>query len=116
MQAAILERLANQQKATGLDLQNMDVTTTNVTFDNNQAHATVAFHLKGDPNLTSGMTMQYTLQAENGKWVVTKVGNSSGHSMMNPMGGGTGTTLPPGHPSINQGASPANPHAAAPTQ
>lgn len=113
VQAAILERL---KAHSGLDLNSIDVNTTEVTFENNQAHATVSFHPKGDANLKSGMTMKYTLEARDGKWVVTKLGDSSGHSMSNPMQSGNGGNLPAGHPSLDQGASPADPHAAAPTQ
>jgi hypothetical protein len=88
-----------------------------VTFENNLAYATVSFHPKDDPSLKSGMAMKYTLEARDGKWVVTKVGDSAGHSMSNPMQGASGdSTLPPGHPSLDQGASPANPQVPAPTQ
>lgn len=113
VQAAILDRL---QTHSGLDLKSMDVVTTNVSFENNLAYATVSFHPKGDPSLKDGMSMKYTLEAHEGKWVVTKVSNSAGHSMSNPMPDGSGENLPPGHPSLEQGASPANPHAPAPTQ
>jgi hypothetical protein len=114
VQAAIFDRLKTHS---GLDLNSMDVSTTNVSFEKNLAYATVSFHPKGDPNLKSGMTMKYTLEAQNGKWVVTKVGDSAGHSMSNPMQSSAGGSLPPGHPSVDQGASPVNPHAVAtPTQ
>jgi hypothetical protein len=113
VQAAIIDRLQNHS---GLDLKSMDVATTNVSFENSLAYATVSFHPKGDPNLKSGMTMKYTLEARDGKWVVTKVGDSAGHSMSNPMQSGSSENLPPGHPSLDQGASPANPHIPAPTQ
>ena len=113
VQAAILDRL---QSHSGLDLKSMDVSTTDVSFESNLAYATVSFHPKGDPNLKNGMTMKYTLEARDGKWVVTKVGDSAGHSMANPMQGGSGDNLPAGHPSLNQGASPANPHEPAPSQ
>jgi hypothetical protein len=114
VQAAILDRLQNHS---GLDLKSIDVSTTNVTFENNLAYATVSFRPKGDPNLKSGMAMKYTLEAKDGKWVVTKVGDSAGHSMSNPApSSSSSSTLPPGHPSLDQGASPANPHVPAPTQ
>ena len=113
VQAAIMDRL---QTHSGLDLKSMDVATTNITFDGNQAHATVHFHPKDDPKLDSGMSMTYTLQAQGGKWVVTKVGDSAGHSLSNPMQNGATGSLPPGHPPLDQGASPANPHAPASTQ
>ena len=95
VQAAILDRLQNHS---GLDLKSMDVATTDVSFENNLAYATVAFHPKGDPNLKSGMSMKYTLEMQDGKWIVTKVGDSGGHAMP------------------NQGAIPANPHTPGTTQ
>ncbi len=113
VQAAILDRL---QTHSGLDLKSMDVATTNVSFENNLAYATVSFHPKDDPNLKSGMSMKYTLEARDGKWVVTKVGDSAGHSMSNPRQNGSGEKLPAGHPSLDQGASPADPHGAVPSQ
>jgi hypothetical protein len=113
VQAAILDRL---QSHSGLDLKSMDVATTNVSFENNLAYATVSFHPKGDPNLKSGMSMQYILESHDGKWVVSKVGGSAGHSTSNPTQSGSSDSLPAGHPSLDQGASPANPHIPASTQ
>ena len=111
VQAAIVDRL---QSHSGLDMKGMNVNTTDVRFENNLAYATVSFHPKDDPNLSNGMTMKYTLEAHDGKWVVTKVGDSAGHSMANPVQSGPGQKLPAGHPSLDQGASPANPHTVAP--
>ncbi len=81
VQAAVLERLQNHS---GLDLKSMDVTTTNVSFQDNMAYATVSFHPKDDPTVNGGMSMKYTLEARDGKWVVTKVGDSAGHAMTPP--------------------------------
>jgi hypothetical protein len=83
VQAAILDRLQNHS---GLDLKSMDVATTNVSFENNMAYATVTFHPKDDPTVNGGMSMKYTLEARDGKWVVTKVGDSAGHTMAHPLG------------------------------
>jgi hypothetical protein len=117
VQAAILDRLQNHS---GLDLKSMDVATTDVSFENNLAHATVSFHTKGDPTVNGGMTMKYTLEARDGKWLVVKVGDSAGHSMTNQTPGADASSLPAGHPSVNalqnQGASPDNPHTPAPIQ
>jgi len=114
VQAAILDRL---QSHSGLDLKSMDVTTTNLSFDSNLAYATVAFHPKSDNSVSGGMTMKYTLEARGGKWVVVKVGDSSGHPAANSLPDGSGgSTLPPGHPSLNEGASPDSPQSPAPTQ
>jgi hypothetical protein len=116
VQAAILDRLQNHS---GLDLKGMDVATTNVSFEGNLAYATVSFHPKDDLTVNGGMSMKYTLEARDGKWVVTKVGDSAGHSMASPMAGSHRSSLPPGHPfvspSTNQGASPDNPHPPAQT-
>jgi len=108
VQAAVFDRLNHS----GLDLKSMDIATTNVSFESNLAYATVTFHPKDDPTVNGGMSMKYTLEARDGKWVVTKVGDSTGHSMASPAPGDA--NLPPGHPSIrppsNQGASPDNLH------
>ena len=99
VQKAIVERL---QSRSGLDLQQLDVTTTSLSFDKNKAYATVAFHPKGTSAVNSGMTMKYTLEEQSGKWVVVKVGDQQGHGM--PGHGGIGGQLPPGHPQLNSDA------------
>jgi hypothetical protein len=98
IQAAIVNRL---QTRSGLDMKSLDVTTTAVSFDKNMAYATVAFHPKGDASVNSGMVMKYTLEQRDGKWVVIKVGDSSGHSLAG-HAGAQGDQLPPGHPSLDQ--------------
>jgi hypothetical protein len=108
VQAAVVERL---QAHSGLDLKDLDVTTTDVQFERNKATATVAFHPKGDTSVNSGMTMKYNLEERDGKWVVTGVNSPSGSSFgahpsdgVPPAGGpatGAGDgALRPGHPSI----------------
>jgi hypothetical protein len=95
VQQAIVERLHSHS---GLDLNSMTLTTTDVSFSNNKAFATVAFHPNGDSAVNSGMTMKYTLEARDGKWVVVGVADSQGHGLTgNPASGG-GMALPPGHP------------------
>ena len=103
VQEAILQRL---QTRSGLELNSLDITTTSVRFEKNLAYATVAFHPKGDTRVGSGMLMNYTLENRDGKWVVTRVGDSQGHAAMGPTGAGA-QGLPPGHPAVD----PANPHA-----
>ncbi len=100
VQQAIVERL---QSHSGLDLKDLDITTTDVQFDKTKAVATVAFHSKSDTSVNSGMTMKYNLEERDGKWVVTGVANAEGTPMsMHPMtpGSGGNPTLPPGHPSV----------------
>jgi len=76
----------------------MTLTTTDVSFAKNKAYATVAFHPNNEPALNSGMTMKYTLEARDGKWVVVNVADSQGHGLSgNPASGGS-MQLPPGHP------------------
>lgn len=106
VQEAVIERL---EAHSGLDLKALDVTTTDVNFEKNKATATVAFHPKGDPSINSGMTMKYTLEERDDKWVVTGVNSASGSAMgahppLSPGasdGSGAGQ-LPPGHPSIDE--------------
>ncbi len=99
VQQAIIERLKTKS---GLDINSLDITTTSVSFNRNMAYATVAFHPKADPSVNSGMTMKYTLEDREGKWVVVDVADSQGRGM----GGhstASGDQLPPGHPSLSSG-------------
>src|SRR5258708_26863873 len=93
---AILSRL---EEHSGLDLHNLDVNTTAVTFDKKMAYATVFFHPKNDSKVDGGMTMKYTLADRDGKWVVVNVADSRGHGLA---GGAPAATdsLPPGHPQV----------------
>lgn len=111
VQAAVVERL---QSKTGLNVSELDVNTTSVTFDKNMAYATVAIHPKGDSSVNHGMAVKYTLEDRDGKWVVVKLNSPSGNPA-GAMGGKNtpGEALPPGHPSVAPGGSDAlpNPHA-----
>lgn len=98
IQQAIVTRLASNS---GIDLSALDVTTTSVSFHNNMAYATVAFHPKNDTNVASNMLMKYTLQAENGKWVVVKAEHAQGE-LTSGAASATGERLPPGHPPVGQ--------------
>ena len=101
VQEAIMQRL---EQSTGLDLKSLDVTTTSVTFNKNLAYATVSFHPKNDPSVNSGMTMKYTLEKRDGKWVVVNVADSQGHGLSGHSRTGE-QQLPAGHPPVD-GASP----------
>lgn len=96
VQEAIIGRLAAHS---GLDLKSVDVNTTDVSFEKNMAYATVAFHPKGDPTVNSGMTMKYTLEDRDNKWVVVNVADSQGHGL-NAHPKDSGAQLPPGHPAL----------------
>ncbi len=97
VQEAIVSRL---QAKSGLDLNSLDITTTSVSFNKNMAYAIVAFHPKGDPTVNGGMTMKYTLEARDGKWVVVNVGDSQGRGLAGHPA--SGDQLPPGHPSVSE--------------
>jgi hypothetical protein len=97
VQEAILSRL---QSHSGLDLKELDVNTTAVSFEKNRAYATVAFHPKGDSAVNSGMSLKYTLEDRDGKWVVINVADSQGHGISGHASAG-GDQLPPGHPSLD---------------
>lgn len=102
VQAAIVERL---QSKTGLNVSDLDVNTTDVRFEKNQAFATVSIHPKGDTQISHGMAMKYTLEERDGKWVVTQLNSPTGMphvgSGMGPATGGE--PLPPGHPAVEPG-------------
>lgn len=95
VQQAIVNRL---QTRSGLDVNGLDVTTTEVSFQKNMAYATVSIHPKTDPSI-QGMVMKYTLEDRDGKWVVVNVADSQGHGMAG-HSSATGQELPPGHPAI----------------
>jgi hypothetical protein len=90
---------------TGLDVSRMDVDVSGMTFERDQARATVVFRPKGSTE-GGGMTMNYSFDRKGDKWVVHGRQDSS----VNPHGaGGLSTlpqagddaappTLPPGHP------------------
>jgi hypothetical protein len=111
-----------------INLSAMDMDVTNYSVQGNRAQAQVEFRPKGGG--PAGMQVSYTLEKQNGAWIVqnaqplnlgsmqqpgtaanpnmTSSGPSSSGSMPNfhdlvPGGGGNGggNTLPPGHPPIN---------------
>jgi hypothetical protein len=104
VRAAIMDRIQNK---TGLDLKELDVTTTSISFEKNMAYATVAFHPKGDSSVSHGMEMKYTLEQRGDQWQVVNVSDPHGNPARSPssdMGG----QLPPGHPSV-ESAPPGHP-------
>lgn len=84
----------------GLNLAQMDIEVTSVTFRENEADAVVGFRPKG-AGAASGMSMRYTLERQGNEWVVKKKADSGmGHGMAPPSSqppAGEGV-LPPGHP------------------
>jgi hypothetical protein len=108
-----------------LNLDAMDMNITKVSIQGNQAQAQVEFRPKGGAPQGAGMQIAYSLQKQNGEWVVQNtqpVGVSAEHPAPgeNPQtnstppssgsmpnfrdlvpDGGNSNALPPGHPPIN---------------
>ena len=93
IKGAIVEHL--QAKGTGLDMNSMNMEVVALTFGDNQAHATVSFRPKSQPD--QGMEMTYTLEAKGNKWNVVGKAGSGGVPHGQPPEGAP-TSLPPGHP------------------
>ncbi len=96
---AVIEYLNARQAQTGLDISNMDVNVTAMTFERDTARATVDFRVK---NSDAGMQMNYTLDRKGDKWVVqARPEGGQGHGVVTP-GNETapGGELPPGHPAV----------------
>jgi hypothetical protein len=114
VQEAIINRL---QTKSGLDVNGLDVTTTDVSFQKNLAYATVSIHPKSEPSIQS-MVMKYTLEDRDGKWVVVNVADSQGRGMVGHSSGNTDQALPPGHPPLGgeMPAAPSTPGGTGPKQ
>jgi hypothetical protein len=108
-----------------LNLAAMDMNITNVSIQGNQAQAQVEFRPKTGAPQGAGMQVAYSLQKENGAWVVQNT-QPFGGSIQHPAPGedprmnatspssgsmpnfrdlvpegGSSNALPPGHPPIN---------------
>ena len=107
----VLDYLDQKKSATGLDMTKMNIEVSSVTFQNDEASATVSFNAKGAAG--GGMSMNYVLERKGAKWVVKGRKEQSGNphgasgmpgampgSMGQPMPGAPGGTMLPGHPSV----------------
>jgi hypothetical protein len=96
---AVRQGIIDHVSKAGLNMGGMDVTIRSVEFNGNKANADVSFSPKGGP-ATAGMSIQYQLEQQGGKWVVTGRKDAGG----SPHGGGA----------MPGGANPhgANPHGA----
>jgi hypothetical protein len=108
-----------------LNLGAMDMNITNVSIQGNQAQAQVEFRPKTGAPQGAGMQVAYSLQKQNGLWIVQNT-QPAGGSIQHPgpgenphmnstspssgsmpnfrdlvPGDGSSNALPPGHPSIN---------------
>ncbi len=92
-----------------LNLTQMQVDVTAVSFRQDEADATVSFRPKGSAPGGSGMQMRYTLERKGNRWVVKGRGQGHGAGQMGGGQMGGGGQLPPGHPSLGAGTPPATP-------
>lgn len=92
-----MEDLQARQAKTGVDLSSMTVEVPSVTFNRDEARATVSFVPKGGKG---GMQMPYTLTRKGDKWEVTERGAPHAEGLPE---GASGQALPPGHPSTTDG-------------
>lgn len=91
----------------GLNMDQMDVIVTAVSFRGKTADATVTFTPKGSQP-ASGVTFQYQLERQKDEWVVTgrNAAGSMGHGQQPPQ---SGEGLPPGHPPLGSGGGGSKP-------
>lgn len=96
----ILEYLKSRSD---IDLKNMTIDVSSVSFRQGEADATVTFRAAGIADPSGTMAIRYTLEAKDGKWVVKGKGSTSSgdpHGAQAPSG-----AMPPGHPAT-PGAKP----------
>ena len=88
------------RKNLDLDLTQMDLDVTAVSFRENEVDATVSFRPKGSG--AGGMNMRYTLERKGNQWVVKNKADAGGspHGAGGPPAGGGEPALPPGHPAV----------------
>ncbi len=103
----VVDYLNKRSGQTGLDMKLMNLDVTNVTFNNNEAVATVSF--KPKTGEAGGMSMNYALERHGNEWVVkgrkeTGMNPHGAQGMPGMPGAGMptepGATMPPGHPNV----------------
>lgn len=109
VRAGVVEYLSKRTGQTGLDMNSMAVNVTSVSFQKNEAHATVSFKPKGS-DAAGGMSMNYVLERRGDQWVVKgrqESGlNPHGGTPQMPLPGGEATpAMPANHPPVD-GAKP----------
>jgi hypothetical protein len=94
----VIEYLQARKSQTGLDMSLMQVDVVSVSFEKDQARATVMFRPKSAAD-AAGMQLPYTLKRKGNKWEVEP--HSEGGA--NPHAAGDGGALPPNHPALPEG-------------
>lgn len=91
----VLDYLNERKSQTGLDPAQMQIDVGNISFQKDEARASVIFRPKNQPD-PQPMSISYLLDRKGNKWVVRPHAASGG----NPHGGGGGTEMLPGHPAV----------------
>src|SRR5262249_10143339 len=103
LKQAVIEYLDARATQTGLDPKMMEVDVSGMSFEQNQARATVVFRPKGSTEGGAGMTMSYTFDRKGDKWVVRgrqdSGANPHGSTPLSNDARPPSEALPPGHPS-----------------
>ncbi|HOK47819.1 MAG TPA: hypothetical protein PLK67_17875, partial [Bryobacteraceae bacterium] len=89
---------------TDLNISQMQVDISSVSFRQNEADVVVSFRPRGG-SADAGMQMRYTLGLEGNRWVVKGKGSGS-HAQTSSPEQGTGGELPPGHPPMGSAPAP----------
>lgn len=105
------------------DLLAMDVSVTSVAYRQDEATATVKFQAKGNTSPGASMMMQYVLERKGNEWNVKGRAGANEHGANglpqgspppDSIGAMPNTAMPPGHPSVGNGAPGAAPSGALP--
>jgi hypothetical protein len=105
LRAAVIEHLTARQQKIGLSMDMMNVEVGSMSFQKDQATATISFKPKAGGD---GMQIPYAFERKGDKWVVRSRmesgpgGHGSGQELppADPQPGGA---LPPGHPKVGAG-------------
>jgi hypothetical protein len=99
LRAAIVEHLTARQEKTGLSMASFDIEIGSMSFQKDQATATVAFKPKAGGE---GMQMPYAFERKGDKWIVKSRLESGpgGHGSGQELPPASGAPLPPGHPKL----------------
>ena len=99
VQSSVTEYLSGIAAKTGLDMNSMQVDVASVSFQRDEARATVSIRPKSMP--ANAMQITYTLDRKGDKWVVRGPGEAagSGHGAPPPISDEK-APLPAGHPPV----------------
>ena len=103
VRTGVIDYLTSNQSKIGLNPDAMQIDVTSVSFQKDEARATVAFRAKNGADTGGPMMINYVLDRKGDKWVV-RGRTENGAS---PHGGEATPQVPPGHPST--GANPVSP-------